>query len=463
LSSSAWELSVPAEFFVHNLGCKVNRVESDALSAFFLSMGASRVSRDEARVVVVNTCAVTATAEAKTRKAIRQALAGSRKPWVIATGCAVALDREGYQALGARVIAEPDRNRAQEAALDLLGLGNAEGGGARRGAPLRVGEGFNTRMGIKIQDGCDNACSYCVVRIARGAARSVPSVRIREQVRDAERAGVREIVLTGVNVGCYDDEGVDLCQLLGMLLDATAPVMVDATSAAPVSASASATAPNDGGLRFRLSSLEPQHATDELLALMADSKGRVCAHLHLPLQSGCDRTLAAMRRPYGTAFFAERAKRARDLMPHLALTTDVIVGFPTESDEDFRESYEFCRRMGFSRMHVFRYSRRPGTPAAEIKGQVTSATSSERAGTLRALGARMRARDIASRVGASERVLVERRGRGTSESYHQVEFGAESTPGQLITMRFTGYRDTLIQGVAEPMVLGGLPHRYCDR
>jgi threonylcarbamoyladenosine tRNA methylthiotransferase MtaB len=345
-------------------------------------------------------------------------------------------------------------------------------------------------MGIKIQDGCDNACSYCVVRIARGAARSIPFERIREQVRDAERAGVREIILTGVNVGCYDDRGVNLCRLLEMLLDATAPLTGDASAPAPLTAAATAAAPvdatapltavatvttpltaaapalataDDGGLRFRLSSLEPQHATDELFALMANSRGRICAHLHLPLQSGCDQTLAAMRRPYDTAFFAERVKRARDLMPHLALTTDIIVGFPTESDEDFRESYEFCRRMDFSRMHVFRYSRRPGTLAAEIKVQVAPATSAERADTLRALGTRMRVHDIASRIGTSERVLVERQGRGTSESYHQVELGAEYARGQLVTMHFAGYRDTLIQGVAEPMAWDGPPHRCCDR
>jgi threonylcarbamoyladenosine tRNA methylthiotransferase MtaB len=455
---------VPAEFFVHNLGCKVNRVESDALSAFFLSAGASRVLRDEAQVVVINTCAVTATAEAKTRKAIRQALASSRKPWVIATGCAVALDRKAYQVLGTRVIAEPDRNRAQEVALDLLGLGNAESEGASFVSPLRVGEGFNTRMGIKIQDGCDNVCSYCVVRIARGAARSIPLVRIREQVCDAKRAGVGEIVLTGVNVGCYDDEGINLCQLLDLLLDVTATgadaAVLDATAtdATAVDTTATRTAAlttivADGGLRFRLSSLEPQHVTDELLALMANSKGRICAHLHLPLQSGCDRTLAAMRRPYDTTFFAERVRCARDLMPHLALTTDVIVGFPTESDEDFCESYDFCQRMNFSRMHVFRYSKRPGTPAAEIKAQVAPVTCAKRAATLRALGTRMRAGDIAARVGTSELILVERQGRGTSESYHQVELDTESKTGQLITMHFTGYRDTLMQGMVKGKAL----------
>jgi threonylcarbamoyladenosine tRNA methylthiotransferase MtaB len=438
LLSIIWELSVPAEFFVHNLGCKVNRVESDALSALLLSAGALRVPRDEARVIIVNTCAVTATAEAKTRKAIRQALAGSHRPWVIATGCAIALGREAYQALGSRVLAEPDRSRAQELAFDLLGLKNAEGECAHPASPLRVGEGFNTRMGIKIQDGCDNACSYCVVRIARGAARSIPLAKIREQVREARQVGVGEIVLTGVNVGCYDDEGIDLCRLLDMLLNATAPA---------------ATATVGGVPRFRLSSLEPQYATDELLALMANSGGRICAHLHLPLQSGCDRTLAAMRRPYDAAFFAERVRRARELMPHLALTTDVIVGFPTESDEDFRESYGFCQRMGFSRMHVFRYSRRPGTLAAKMETRVTSATCAERAETLRVLGTQMRAYDIAARVGTSERVLVERQGRGTSESYHQVELDPESAVGQLVTMHFTGYRDTLMQGTVKSRVL----------
>jgi threonylcarbamoyladenosine tRNA methylthiotransferase MtaB len=420
-----WELLVPAEFFVHNLGCKVNRVESDALSASLLSAGAVRVSRDEARVIVINTCTVTGAAEAKTRKAIRQALAEPNRPWVIATGCAVAMDRQTYQALGARVIVEPNRERAQERALDLLGLTAVDVSGTRSLSSLRTGEGFNTRMGIKIQDGCDNSCSYCVVRIARGAAYSIPSAKIREQARDAEEAGVCEIVLTGVNIGCYNDGGVALHQLLDMLLDVTDEP------------------------RFRLSSLEPQHVTDELLTLMAASKGRICAHLHLPLQSGCDQTLATMRRPYDTAFFANRARRARELMPHLALTTDVIAGFPAERDEDFCESQTFCQSMAFSRMHVFRYSQRPETPAAAMGNQVAPADRAQRAAALRVLAERMRREDIASRVGTVERVLVEGQRRGTSESYHPVELGGESVVGQLVTMRFTGYRDTLMQGVVK--------------
>jgi threonylcarbamoyladenosine tRNA methylthiotransferase MtaB len=412
---------VPAEFFVHNIGCKLNRVESDELSAALLAAGALRSARDEAQLVIVNTCAVTGEAEAKTRKAIRQALASPLEPWVIATGCAVTLNQEAYRTLDARVIIEPDQQKAQETALKLLGLKGSPN--ACLTATIRAGEGFNTRMGIKIQDGCGGVCSYCVVRVARGASRSMPLEKIQQQACSAEDAGVREIVLTGVNIGCYDDNGTELGHLLHSLLDVTTEA------------------------RFRLSSLEPLQVTDELLSLMAASQGRICAHLHLPLQSGCDRTLEAMRRPYDTAFFAERVARARALMPGLALTTDVIVGFPTENDEDFSQSAEFCKRMRFSRMHVFRYSPRPGTPAAEMKAQSTPVQQAERACTLRALAQQMLREDLASRVGSREMVLIERQGRGTSESYHQVEIPPGIETGQLLAMQFTGYRDTLMQGI----------------
>ncbi|MDR0347201.1 MAG: MiaB/RimO family radical SAM methylthiotransferase [Coriobacteriales bacterium] len=408
------------EFFVHNLGCKVNRVESDALSAALLEAGGTWVERDCARVVIINTCTVTGEAEAKTRKAIRQALGTPREPWVIATGCAIAMDKEAYQALGERVIAEPDRLLAQAKALELLGLQESFERGAETPTPAPAPT-FRTRKGIKIQDGCDNNCSYCLVRLARGPSRSVPRDAIVEQVCAAEREGIREVVLTGVNVGSYDDGGYVLSQLIADLI----PVITK--------------------LRIRLSSIEPQHLSDDLLELMASSEGRLCAHLHLPLQSGCDWTLEAMARPYDSAFFAERVERARDLMPRLALTTDVIVGFPGERDEDFEQSMVFCERMGFARMHVFRYSRRPQTPAAEMSGQVAPQVIAQRARTLHALAERMRRRDARARVGSREMVLVEGRGVGTSESYHRVAVCADGAAGELLSMRITGYRDNLLQ------------------
>jgi threonylcarbamoyladenosine tRNA methylthiotransferase MtaB len=424
-----------AEFFVHNLGCKLNRTEADALCTRLLAAGGSSVERARARVVIVNTCTVTGEAEAKTRKAIRQALASPREPWVIATGCAIALGRESWQALGSHVIAEPDRLLAEKVARSLLGLDEPSmpaykvgpempWGDKPRDTPLNApGDPtlFRTRRGIKIQDGCDNACSYCVVRLARGASRSIPHTEVREQVLAAEQEGVRELVLTGVNIGSYDDEGLRLAQLLDELMRATT------------------------ALRMRLSSLEPQHTDDELLALMAASKGRLCAHLHLPLQSGCDQTLEAMNRPYDTAFFQARVERARALMPSLALTTDLIVGFPGESDEDFRESLDFCERTRFSRMHVFRYSARPKTAAARQTRQVPSAISATRAKTARKLAARMQQNDGLARVGTREAVLIERQGRGTSESYHQMIVPHNFTVGRLVSLPITGYRDNLLQ------------------
>ncbi|MDR2587779.1 MAG: radical SAM protein, partial [Coriobacteriales bacterium] len=232
---------MPSEFYVHNLGCKLNRVESDALGAALLAAGASAVARDEAQVVIVNTCTVTAEAEAKTRKAIRQALAGPTAPWVIATGCAIAIDIAGYQALGPRVVAEPDRLQAQSRALTLLGLSDVSAATATSSlsSPANGRESLRTqsatphqeraarhtisrsRLGIKIQDGCDGICSYCIVRVARGPARSIPLAQVREQARAAEQQGFRELVLTGVNIGSYNDGGRHFTQLVAELLNTT--------------------------------------------------------------------------------------------------------------------------------------------------------------------------------------------------------------------------------------------------
>jgi threonylcarbamoyladenosine tRNA methylthiotransferase MtaB len=388
------------------------------MTATLLAAGAVEVRRDEAALVIVNTCTVTGEAETKTRKAIRQALKGDRRPWVIATGCAIAVDRETFEALGEKVIAEPDRELALRKALDLLGVETPAAD-----TLSRTGGNFNRRMGIKIQDGCDNRCSYCIVPTARGAARSLSFEGIVSQVVAAERSGVREVVLTGVNIGGYTDNGATLAVLVDGLLQATSK------------------------LRVRLSSLEPQHADDALFAVMAASEGRLCAHLHLPLQSGCDTTLKAMRRLYDTEFFAERVKAARALMPRLALTTDVIVGFPGETDDDFRRSSAFCERMRFSRMHVFRYSKRPGTPAAERLDQVAPQVSAERASRLRESAAAMEAEDLAARVGTTENVCVERVGRGMSESYHRVAVSADRAAGSLVPVHFTSVRANLLVGL----------------
>lgn len=406
---------MPADFFVQNLGCKVNRVESDLISATLLKAGGKSVKRDDAQVIVVNTCTVTGEAEMKTRKAIRQALNAKQAPWVIATGCAIAINQGEFEELGARVIAEPNRADALKKSLELLGLAVPD-----ESRFARVGTGFIKRAGVKIQDGCDNHCTYCIVPQARGAGVSTPLEEILAEVVEAQRCGVREIVLTGVNIGCYNDRGASLSALVGELLAATSD------------------------LRLRLSSIEPQHTTEDLLSVMKASSGRLCAHLHLPLQSGCDSTLQAMGRLYNTGKFEEIVLQARELMPMLALTTDVIVGFPGENDDEFWQSLEFCQRMAFSKMHVFRYSKRPETPAALNPNQISPQVRAKRAVELRELSREMLQDDLSKRVGTIENVLIERSGRGMSESYHQVEVPVDSEVGTLIPMQFTGYRDTLL-------------------
>ena len=413
-----WGRLVAADFHVHNLGCKVNRAESDMLVSRLLSAGGLPVTQEEASVILVNTCTVTAEADAKTRKAVRRAAAAAKQPWVIATGCAIAVDRASYEALGERVFAEPDRLAALQKAAELLALQLPSETNSFE--ELRQGEAFATRRGIKIQDGCDNNCSYCIVRIARGAARSVPQKDVIDQILTAERAGIREIILTGVNIGAYSFGRADLLKIIEESISSTEQ------------------------LRLRLSSLEPQHVSDGLLTFMAQSEGRLCAHLHLPLQSGCDKTLKEMQRLYDTGYFSQLVTDARSLMPHVSLTTDVIVGFPGETEEDFSQSLAFCESMRFAKMHVFRYSQRLGTPSAQRSDQLAPDLIARRAARMREAAVRMQRYDGESRVGSIESVLIERAGRGTSESYHKVKTPAEIEVGSLTPLQIVGHHDNLL-------------------
>ncbi|MDR1422146.1 MAG: MiaB/RimO family radical SAM methylthiotransferase [Coriobacteriales bacterium] len=412
-------------FYIHNLGCKVNRVESDTMAAALLAAGACSVPLAEASVVLVNSCTVTGEADAKTRKAVRQALAARADTPVIVTGCAVALEQADYARLGARVIVEPDRLRALERAKTLVCTQSEAPCTECDETLIRSTAAFPTRLGIKIQDGCDCSCSYCIVTQARGPSRSESLSTILGQAQTAERAGVREIVLTGVNIGQYVSGGRDLSKLLEELLSVC------------------------HGLRFRLSSLEPQYATEELLSLMAASRGRICAHLHLPLQSGSDRTLKEMSRPYDTAFFREHIMLARTLLPQLGLTTDVICGFPGESESDHASSIAFCREMAFSRMHVFRFSARRTTSAAARTDQIDARLLAHRAREMRALARELARADVSTRAGSREWVLVEGGGWGRSESYQRVRVPMNLQTGSLMLMRFEVVRDTLIR--AEPL------------
>ncbi len=384
------------------LGCKVNRVESDNIAAELLGRGCRVVDEDEAAVIIINTCTVTAEADSKARKAVRQALKAAGEPVVVVTGCLAALDAEGLRALGDRVVVEADKEAVAARVAEALGMR------ADATAPAaRTGEGFRTRVAVKIQDGCDNFCTYCIVPYARGVPRSRPADEIIAEVESLVAAGVREVVLTGINVAKYHDpEATRLAWLC------------------------SAIARETGIERIRVSSVEVPGFGPEMLQAMAFSR-QIVPHFHVPLQSGSDRILEAMGRHYTAEQFHEILRACQLIRTDITYTTDVITGFPGETEEDHAGTMELCEKMGFSRLHVFRYSPRKGTPAAEMPDQVPPEVKARRAEELRALDARLRQRFVESRLGQTVEVLVERVedgvAEGTTREYLRVRVPAGDT------------------------------------
>jgi threonylcarbamoyladenosine tRNA methylthiotransferase MtaB len=328
---------------------------------------------------------------------------------VLASGCSVAVNHTAYALYGDKLTAVPNVNEAITAAKSLLGVVGEASGASGMDLPAN-----RMRLNLKIQDGCSEACTYCIVRHARGLSRSVPAGDVVAAAIAAELAGYREIVLTGVNIGSYCDlNAVDLVALLKELLTATQLT------------------------RYRLSSIEPNDVSNELIDLIARSEGRICAHLHLPLQSGSDTVLQAMRRPYTTAMYRARVAYARERLPNLALSTDVIVGFPGETEADFLKTYDFCKEMKYMRMHIFRYSIREGTEAAEMPDQIPSAVKAERSDALSQLAEQLTEADRQARTGTTEQALVERPGYARTDSYHLVKIPQSVKIGELIPICLT--------------------------
>lgn len=431
--------NVPKVAFV-NLGCRVNRVEVDLIASRLEHAGARVVGEDEADLVVINTCAVTGEAEHKTRKVLRHAARLPQAPVVVATGCVANLFADELRGLAPNILVEPNKARVAERALEALGLDGLSVGdtGELAVTPTPTGR---MRPGIKVQDGCDNRCTFCIVWKARGRGRSLAPQRILAAVNEAVERGAHEVVLTGINLGRYEvpehfesengwctspwescatrplaqdspGEVHHLADLLQLILDET-----------PIE-------------RVRLSSIEPPEVTDKLLAVMAASQGRVAPFLHICLQSGCDATLRRMGRVYDSSFFADVVVQAREQIPEIALGTDLIVGFPGETEEEFAQSYDFCQRMGFAKMHVFRYSKRPGTPAAVAPGQVPPQTMAVRSQRMRELASRMRFEQAQYHVGLTDHVLVEYPARGVSGGLFDVQLDPRVPLGAFVPVRF---------------------------
>jgi threonylcarbamoyladenosine tRNA methylthiotransferase MtaB len=392
-------------FSILTFGCKVNQYESQAIRERLLRAGLSPVDgrNEAAEVTIVNTCTVTDAACREGLRAVRRLARQHPRALIVATGCAAESNREDLDRIGrVRVFGNADKPGIASVVSSHLGLGE------QAEEPLRITRFCgHTRAFLKVQDGCDLRCSFCIVPKVRGGSRSEPTRKIIEEARILVEQGYREIVLTGIHLGSYIAEGT------GWRIAGLARELLKI----------------EGLGRLRLSSVEANEIDDELIDLMAQEP-RLCPHLHLPLQSGDDSVLQAMRRRYSVRMFVDAVERVRRRIPDPALTTDVIVGFPTESDAAFDRSVELCRKIGFSRIHIFPYSRRTGTEAERLP-DLPRELKKDRLGILRNV-AREIASDYAHRfIGRKVELLVERQN-GISSGYTERYLRAE-VPGAPLT------------------------------
>jgi len=337
--------------YLTSLGCKLNQSEVESWARQLTAAGHTVLENPEdADLCIVNTCTVTHIASRKSRQLIRRCHRANPRAGIVVTGCDAEMNPNALKELpGVRlVLGTAAKEHLLEKIAEQFDLSPQDKVACPQ--PRFFG---HTRAFVKIQDGCNNACTYCIVRIARGKQRSRPIAAIVEEIIAREKEGYQEMVLTGVHIGAYGHErGETLADLIQAILA------------------------NTHFPRLRLSSIEPWDLTPDLLRLWENP--RMCRHLHLPLQSGCDATLKRMNRRYTTAQYRDLLAYARERIPDLAVTTDVIVGFPGEDEQEFATSAAFVAAMGFARIHVFPFSARPGTAAASMPGQVPPSVKKRR-------------------------------------------------------------------------------------
>jgi threonylcarbamoyladenosine tRNA methylthiotransferase MtaB len=366
-------------FHTVTLGCKLNRFDTAAIEGQLARRGFRPESdASQASVVIVNTCTVTGKADAEARRRIRGLRRDNPGCRLLVTGCYAELDADAIRAIDGVDFVFGNRDKPRlSGILDELGIGAGDGSldgvsgdrgcDAALALPRALHFGDRSRAFLKVQEGCRLACSYCIIPTVRGPSRSVPPDEVERAAVALLEKGYREIVLTGVNVGDYGRdlaETVTLATLLRRLLAAAGPN------------------------RFRLNSLEPLTVTDEIVELMA-SDPRLAPHVQVPLQSGSPAILRAMRRNYRPERYLERLRRLREALPHAGLGADVIVGFPGETDERFRETHDFIAAAPLNYLHVFAWSPRPGTPAAALPDRVHGAVVRRRSAALHRLGNRL--------------------------------------------------------------------------
>ena len=360
-------------FFIKTFGCRVNQVESQAILEQFLRAGFVPAEKFEtAEICLLNTCTVTHQADKDVEKLIRQILRRNPSARLVLTGCYASAQRAQIEEKfpTAEIVGKYDLGRVLFNENDICWMVSGHEG--------------HSRAFIKIQDGCDNFCSYCIVPYARPVKKSKPVADVLAEIQQLVQNGFLEIVLTGINIGNYlcPQTGADLAALCGQI------------------------AKMPGRFRVRFSSIELPTVTDGVIECMHNYPQRFCNYFHLPLQAGCDSILNDMNRHYTTADYARRVAQLRAQVPQIGIFSDVIAGYPTESEEDFETTYQFIKEQKLAGLHVFSYSPRPGTPAAKLP-QLPPEEIKRRAEKLRALDKALRGAFAASLVGTVQEVFIE--------------------------------------------------------
>lgn len=398
------------KLFIHTLGCKVNQYESQAVAEKFMAIGAE-ITNDysSADIILVNSCTVTAESSRKTRQAVRKYRKSNPQAVIILSGCMTsAFPKTAQELPEANIIIG---NNSYSAIIDIYKrFTDSDGTQLIEIKEHQKGEeieqlkisSFNerTRAYIKVQDGCNRFCSYCAIPYARGRVRSRNIDEIYNEAAILSKNGYKEIVLVGINLTSYgSDTDKNLCDVVECI--AKIPEIK----------------------RIRFGSIEPDHITDEYLERLA-KVDKFCPQFHLSLQSGCDKTLKDMNRHYDTTFYADLVKRIRAKFDNSAITTDIMVGFAGESDDDFASSLSFCESIGFARMHVFAYSKREGTRAYDFSGHVSNAVKEARSKQMTEVAIKNEAAFLKTQIGKTVNVLFEQlengKWYGYSENYSKV-------------------------------------------
>lgn len=382
---------------IHTLGCKVNSYESEAMIELFKQKGYEEVSfKDIADVYVINTCTVTNTGDSKSRQMIRKAVRKNPEAVICVVGCYSQIAPKDIQNIeGVSVVLGTQfRNEIvdlveqfQKEKKQIIKVADVMR--LRKFEDLNIDHFSNTRAFLKIQDGCNNFCTYCIIPYARGRVRSRSPESVLKQAQELVDRGYYEIVLTGIHTAGYGED-IDHYSFYDLLVDL---VKIK------------------GLKRLRISSIETSQIPDEMIDLIASSH-IIVNHLHVPLQSGCDETLKRMNRKYNCEQYYQKLMKIKEKIPDIVFTTDVIVGFPGESEEEFEKTYQFIQKVGFTQLHVFPYSPRRGTPAAKMENQIDERIKHDRVNRLIDLSHQLNRAYAKSQIGQTLRVLFEKEENG---------------------------------------------------